>query len=179
MAFLTIETRGVGDAIKKLAVIAKRLHEPKARQVFLDAAGIIQRRAVELAPTRTRTFLEGGFESTRFSRRLQKAILTRPLPLNAARPTGAVVFVNYSTKRGPTAPHAHFIESGVRPHQIRPREKAMLKFSVGGRMVFSRGVRHPGATAKPFFRPAVRGRSSDARRHILEGLTKVIEEAAR
>lgn len=54
---------------------------------------------------------------------------------------------------GPVRRHAHiagFLEFGTRPHVIKAKRNKMLYF--GGRYV--KMVRHPGARAKPFLRPA-------------------------
>lgn len=54
--------------------------------------------------------------------------------------------------------YAQMVEFGTRAHQIKPRKKAAL--SVGGRVV--EVVRHPGAVAKPYMRPAIDARATDA-----------------
>jgi hypothetical protein len=43
-----------------------------------------------------------------------------------------------------TAKHAKSQEFGARPHIIRARRAKMLRFVVGGRVVFRKFVRHPG-----------------------------------
>lgn len=48
---------------------------------------------------------------------------------------------------GSDSPYAMVLEKGSRPHQIVPRRAKVLAFEVGGRMVFSRYVRHPGTKA--------------------------------
>lgn len=37
-----------------------------------------------------------------------------------------------------------FLDEGVKPHTIRPRNAKALRFIVGGRVVFARVVHHPG-----------------------------------
>jgi hypothetical protein len=49
-----------------------------------------------------------------------------------------------------TAGHAHSIESGAKPHVIRPRRAKMLAFTVKGKLVFARKVNHPGNRAYRF-----------------------------
>lgn len=59
---------------------------------------------------------------------------------------------------GRAAPYARFVESGTPPHDIRPKKAAALRFVVGGRVVFSRLVHHPGTAERPFMaRAAVVG----------------------
>jgi hypothetical protein len=44
-----------------------------------------------------------------------------------------------------SAPHSIFLERGTRPHRIVPRrEGGFLRFTVGNKVVYSRGVNHPG-----------------------------------
>jgi hypothetical protein len=50
--------------------------------------------------------------------------------------------------------YARYVEEGTRPHVIRPRRAKMLRFTVGGRVVFSHGVHHPGTSPRPFMRVA-------------------------
>lgn len=46
--------------------------------------------------------------------------------------------------------YAPMVHDGTRPHIIRPRTKQVLKFSVGGQVVFAKVVHHPGTRARPF-----------------------------
>lgn len=57
------------------------------------------------------------------------------------------------------ADYAEAVHNGSRAHTIRPKReqskrnkkrKAMLRFVVGGRVVFARSVRHPGTRARPW-----------------------------
>lgn len=51
--------------------------------------------------------------------------------------------------------HTLFVEYPTRPHIIRARGDGMLRFRVGGRIVYAKQVRHPGTQAQPFMRPAL------------------------
>lgn len=51
---------------------------------------------------------------------------------------------------GKRAPHAHLVEFGTKPHQIKAKKGGGL--TVGGGVVFS--VDHPGAKPHPFARPS-------------------------
>lgn len=49
---------------------------------------------------------------------------------------------------------------GTAPHLIRPRRKSVLRFEVGGRVVYTKLVRHPGTKPNDFMAEALRqGRS--------------------
>lgn len=48
-------------------------------------------------------------------------------------------------------PAASFVMNGTSPHTILPRRRnGVLRFTVGGRIVFSRRVDHPGTKPNPF-----------------------------
>ncbi|MCF3960609.1 hypothetical protein [Streptomyces fuscigenes] len=53
-------------------------------------------------------------------------------------------------------PAVRFVLDGTRPHIIRPRRASALRFEVGGEVVFSRLVRHPGTRANNFMARALR-----------------------
>ncbi len=56
-----------------------------------------------------------------------------------------------------THPASIFVVSGTRPHIIRPRRPGgVLRFTVGGRVVYARLVHHPGTAANPFLTEALR-----------------------
>lgn len=51
--------------------------------------------------------------------------------------------------------YAAAVHEGSRPHVIRPRRPGgVLRFEVGGQVLFRRSVRHPGMKARPFLRNA-------------------------
>lgn len=53
-------------------------------------------------------------------------------------------------------PAVRFVLDGTRPHLIRPRRARALRFEVGGRVVFSKLVRHPGTRPNNFLAEALR-----------------------
>ncbi len=59
---------------------------------------------------------------------------------------------------GKHAPVAHLVEYGTAAHFIKPKSAKSLFFAG----LFSNGVDHPGATAKPFMRPALDRQSQAA-----------------
>lgn len=51
-----------------------------------------------------------------------------------------------------TAHYAAAVHEGSRPHVIRARNAAYLRFEWHGRVVFRKSVNHPGTRARPFLR---------------------------
>lgn len=45
---------------------------------------------------------------------------------------------------GSTARHAYYHHEGTKPHQILPENGRLLRFNVGGKVVYARRVSHPG-----------------------------------
>ena len=52
------------------------------------------------------------------------------------------------------AAYALYVEKETRPHEIRPVNASVLAFEVGGKMVFTPLVRHPGTKPNPFMQRA-------------------------
>lgn len=53
-------------------------------------------------------------------------------------------------------PAAIYVVNGTRPHLIRPVRAKVLRFTVGGQIVYARLVRHPGNKPNDFLRKALR-----------------------
>lgn len=71
---------------------------------------------------------------------------------------------------------ASFIDKGTKAHTIVPRKAEAMKFSVGGRTVFSKKVNKPRTSADPFARRAA---TEALRRHpILDQLIDLWNRAA-
>lgn len=75
--------------------------------------------------------------------------------------------IRVSIERGPggefrgrvtsTHPATIFVVNYTRPHMIFPRRPGgVLRFTVGGRVVYARFVNHPGTKAQPFLQEAIR-----------------------
>jgi hypothetical protein len=54
-------------------------------------------------------------------------------------------------------PATSFVIHGTNPHEIRPRNKKVLKFEVRGKTVFARVVHHPGTKPNNFLLKALIG----------------------
>ncbi len=51
---------------------------------------------------------------------------------------------------GSSLDYAYYIHEGTRPHEISASPGRMLRFRVGGRVVYAQEVHHPGTEANPF-----------------------------
>lgn len=95
---------------------------------------------------------------------------TPPAMIVGARRGGFRRTTETSRKPKPSAPHAHLVTGGTRPHLIAPRGKALRI----GRFIIGEPVRHPGAKANPFVdragSAALPSAVSAYERKLLEGL---------
>jgi hypothetical protein len=84
--------------------------------------------------------------------------LARTIHLGAVTPTRAETIAS--------ADYAAYVERGTRPHEIRPRNRKVLRWAAsaadvrltgtprtGGRVRFAKRVQHPGTRAQPFMVP--------------------------
>lgn len=114
----------------------------KARRTQAAAAEVMARDLERNAPKDTR--------------QLSRSIRTGP-QREARGVVSSVTRVN--PNRSPSSPDnvdvAGFNEYGTRPHVIRPRRARVLRFPVGGRIVYARRVNHPGTPARPWFYPTM------------------------
>jgi hypothetical protein len=53
------------------------------------------------------------------------------------------------------ADYALMVHDGTPPHVIRARRGQVLRFTVGGRVIYVRQVRHPGTRPRPFLATAL------------------------
>jgi hypothetical protein len=53
------------------------------------------------------------------------------------------------------APHARFVHWGTKPHEIKPKNKKVLRWAGPAGFVFSKHVDHPGYKGDPWFTRAV------------------------
>lgn len=172
-----IEITGGAKAIAALGKVKRVVSQnPQTAIIFFNAADIIATEARNRAPVRPTTSVGiGGFTTVNFSGRLRQAIIARPLPIRAESEMGAIVKVNYSRRTdAPTAPYAHLVEFGTKPHLIKAKNGKYLVFNG----TFAKEVQHPGAKAEPFFQPAVRNKTQDARIYILWNMSALIEQEA-
>lgn len=51
---------------------------------------------------------------------------------------------------GSKARHAYWHHEGTRPHRILPENGRVVRFNVGGKVVYAKKVMHPGTRPNPF-----------------------------
>ena len=66
------------------------------------------------------------------------------------------------------APYAAYVVNGTAPHEIRSVNARVLAFEVGGKMVFTALVQHPGTKPNPFMQRAVEDARSKAEESFAE-----------
>lgn len=72
-----------------------------------------------------------------------------------------------------TKPYAGFVEFDTKPHEIVARRKRFLRFTVGGRTVFARRVRHPGTKGFRFLYNATHAASRIFAQQVQADLARV------
>ncbi|MFF4292084.1 hypothetical protein ACFY0N_00335 [Streptomyces vinaceus] len=106
--------------------------------------------------------LRGGFVERRLRTRTEKvaAIARQEAPGSMGRYIDTRI---ESTPKGLAGviiskhPASIYVLGGTRPHLIRPRRRnGVLRFEVGGDVVFTRLVRHPGSKANNFLERSLR-----------------------
>lgn len=133
----------VNAASADLAALAADLQAASGKPLIASAQEIIQQSAQRIRDeAQTRAPVKSG--------RLKESISIRyPAPLTAVIGSNVeyATYQEYGTgTRG---------EFGGHEYEIRPkRAGGVLAFTVGGKTVFTRLVKHPGIKARPFMRPA-------------------------
>lgn len=78
------------------------------------------------------------------------------------------------------APYAKYVESGTRPHEIKPKTpNGVLAFHVNGQLVITKRVKHPGTKAQPFVLPAFEAWVDSLGRLAAEANIQVFQKEAR
>lgn len=114
--------------------------EGMAWKKVIDLGRKVTNRAKVLAPVDTGT--------------LRNSIASDPVP----KREGTRLTINVQA----TANYAYHVNNGTTPHVIRPKNKKALRFSVGGKIVFSKWARHPGSKARPFMTNALKEEGAKA-----------------
>lgn len=128
-----------------------RTIQGEARRALRNRAPQVLNRAKILAPVRTGRLRASG-----------KIVYSSTFGF---RPKATIVFdVDY----------AEMVHNGTRPHRISPkRPGGVLRFRMGGRVVYAKYVNHPGTKARPFLDRALREIASPAGYRIRNANTNV------
>lgn len=92
---------------------------------------------------------------------LNRARILAPVDTGRLRSSGRVEYSGFFGFR-PKATivfdveYAPMVNDGTQPHIIRPKKAQVLRFQVGGRIVYAKVVHHPGTKANPFLDRALR-----------------------
>ncbi len=139
MAEKQVEIAGLKELKQQLERLPARIEANITRTALRRGALVIEERAKELCP------VDSG--------ELQDSIKVRA---QTKKKSG---WINLRvTAGGGKAFYANMVEYGTAPHEIRPKSAKSL-FVAG---VFRQVVSHPGATARPFMRPAFDEKYQDA-----------------
>ena len=81
-----------------------------------------------------------------------EAIMASKVPVRTGQLLGSIQKRDHGSEAviGPTEPYAVYVEYGTAPHVILPVFSKVLAFEVGGKMVFTPIVHHPGTRPRPF-----------------------------
>jgi HK97 gp10 family phage protein len=132
-----------------LRTLAPKIQKNIMRAALSAGARVIVKEAKQHAPvgptSSTNEAVYGGYPGAlRDSVRLSSGVDKKGNPFASAKAGGM-------SKKGADAYYIQFVEFGTKPHVIRPRGKKRLQ--LGGHFIAGT-VMHPGATGKPFMRPA-------------------------
>jgi hypothetical protein len=103
----------------------------------------------------------GGIAHRRMSARTERVARIA----EAEAPGSMGQYIDWKVTEGPRGlqgvivcdhPAVHYVLNGARPHLIRPRRAKALRFEVGGDVVYTKLVRHPGSRANDFLGRALR-----------------------
>lgn len=106
---------------------------------------------------------QAGREELEIGMRVAQARAKILCPVDTGRLRSSIRYTIRNRALGVTAnlisdvSYAQYVNDGTPPHVIRPkRAGGVLRFRIGGQVVFARFVNHPGTRARPFLTEAVR-----------------------
>jgi HK97 gp10 family phage protein len=161
----TVQIKGLADLNKVLKTLPEKLERNVLRAAIREGAAVIMREAKANVPIATPNLENqtqyGGYagalrDSIRVSTRLRNGKVT------------ASVIAGGKTKRGANVYYARWVEYGTAAHTILPAKVKSLFF--GGKAFES--VEHPGASPRPFMRPAMDTRATAALQAFADGVKK-------
>lgn len=167
MAIDVLKIEGFEEADRALA----RITDPETRnRAFAGglrkAGGVVVKRAKELVP-------KPGYPGDKQG--------LKPLmdTLATIVKQYATTFVAISGPQRPAGAHGHLVEGGTKQHGLRAgvaRGKATGKKAIAANgVIYGQRVRHPGATPRPFMRPAAVDTKAQQEAAIIEGINRLVE----
>ena len=133
-----VSVTGLAELERFLAELPERLQVKIARAALAAGAREIRDEARKIVPVKS-----GDLRKT----------------IRASTRRGKDGMVTASIRAGSKkAFYAHFVEYGTQPHDIRSKNGGAMRVGKAFRVV----MRHPGAKAKPFMRPALDSKARDA-----------------
>lgn len=88
--------------------------------------------------------------------RLMMAMAKRQAPKNTGRLARSIGMIHSREARGQymtigsDVRYAEAVHTGTAPHEITPQQAGILRFSAGGRVIYSHHVQHPGTRANHY-----------------------------
>ncbi len=151
--------RGLPDLEKRLRELPEKLERKILRQALRQGANVILRDARARVPVK--------------SGALQKSLR---VSTSARRGQVRAKIVAGSNKKG-GAFYAHIVEGGAKAHVIKGRKGKRLAF--GAKLIYPTQVRHPGARAQPFLRPALEQSANAAVEAVAAEIRRRLDEVVR
>lgn len=146
---LEVRINGLDALNRALDELPAKLQANILRGAMRAGAKVVERAVKDAAPVRTGKLRDSVRTSSRLDRRTGQVVAT----VKAGGSGG---------KRA--AYYAHMVEFGTQAHDIKPQDAKSL-FIAG---LFGELVHHPGATARPFMRPAMDATQSAAALAVAE-----------
>lgn len=153
-----VEIKGAAELKRMLGELPAKIEQNVVRGALRAAAKVIEQEAKANVP-------------------VNSGDLRASIRVSAGTKRGGRVYAHVKAggrKKGDPF-YAHFVEFGTRPHEIRPRGAISLFFAG----LFSKLIKHPGAKAKPYMRPAFDRKSDDAIRAFTDYARGRIEKIAK
>lgn len=117
-----------------------RALDAELHAAVVTSTAIVEREARGLAPKRTNALANS---------------------IHAVAPSGSYQGGDLAGDVAAFIPYALSVHDGSRPHDIVPRRVGALRFMIGGRVVFTRRVHHPGTRGYAFLELALELRAGD------------------
>jgi len=187
---ISIKVEGLAELDKKLREFAPKLQKKMLTKSLRAAAKVIQTEAKAEAPSDTgtlkRNIVVRGARKRGAAARVSIGIKTKTQTFADSAKNRRAGRAGKKYKVAGDAFYGRFVEFGTKAHAIVARRKVMnkgkrgaLAFSVGGKSVFTKSVKHPGAPAKPFLKPSLERKATQALDAMRQSLAQQIKQEYR